>query len=122
MTMDGRSAEPAQVAGYAEVRRWLTAAGYDSRPAQDRAEVLDSLSGFCDFAGLNPAELVASCLRQTEHGTAISAKGRRQVQAAIEDYVAARGLSGRDAVVIGNHVRGFLVHNGVFFQGRVSVS
>jgi hypothetical protein len=104
-----------------EVRRWLAGAGYDNRPA-DRAVVLDSLRGFCDFTGQRPAELVAACLRSTSEGTAISTKGRREMQARIDSYVQARGLRGRDAIVVGNHVRGFLVHNGVFIQGPVFAS
>jgi hypothetical protein len=104
-----------------EVQRWLSASGYEERPA-DRASVLDSLRGFCEFTGRTPAELVAACLRPTAQGTAISARGRREMQRAIDDYVRQRGLLGRDANVVGNHVRGFLVHNGVFIQGRVSIS
>jgi hypothetical protein len=104
-----------------EVRRWLAGAGYDDRPA-DRAAVLDSLRGFCAFTGQTPAELVAACLRSTSEGTAISGRGRREMQARIESYVAGRGLRGRDAIVVGNHVRGFLIHNGVFIQGPVSTS
>jgi hypothetical protein len=55
-------------------------------------------------------------------GEAISGKGRRMMQAMIDGYVASRGLQGREAVVVGNHVRGFLIHNGVFIQGPVSIS
>ncbi|HUZ56476.1 MAG TPA: hypothetical protein VMU94_28625 [Streptosporangiaceae bacterium] len=104
-----------------EVRRWLTGSGYDERPAE-RAGVLDSLRGFCEFAGQTPGELIAACLRSTSEGMAISGKGRRSMQAAIDEYVASRGLAGRDAIVVGNHVRGFLIHNGVFIQGPVSIS
>jgi len=104
-----------------EVQRWLAASGYADRPA-DHADVLDSLRRFCEFTGRTPGELVATCLRSTAQGTAISGKGRREMQAAIDDYVRHRGLHGRDANVVGNHIRGFLVHNGVFIQGRASVS
>jgi hypothetical protein len=104
-----------------QVRRWLDGSGYDRQP-HERAAVLDSLRGFCDFTGQTPEELVAACLRSTSQGTAISAKGRRTMQAMIESYVASRGLRGREAVVVGNHVRGFLIHNGVFIQGPVSIA
>jgi hypothetical protein len=40
----------------------------------------------------------------------------------IESYVAERGLTGRDAIVVGNRIRGFLVHNGVFIQGRAAIT
>lgn len=114
--------EPETLAEYPEVQRWLSGAGYEARPPGDREEVLNSLSGFCNFMSQTPSELVASCLRMTPEGTAISTKGRRAITEAIERYVSGRGLSGRSAIVVGNHVRGFLVHNGVFIQGPVSTS
>lgn len=84
--------------------------------------MLESICGFCNFTGKTPAELVAACLRSTGEGTAISTKGRRETQALIDTFVADRGLRGHGAIVIGNHVRGFLIHNGVFIQGPVSTS
>lgn len=119
MTSAGQPFQPEELAGQPEVVRWLSGAGYGP---SEQAEVLESLSGFCFFVEKTPAELVSSCLRATDQGTAISGKGRRETQAAIERYVADRGLSGRSAVVVGNHIRGFLVHNGVFIQGSVSIS
>jgi hypothetical protein len=113
--------QSADIGHYPEVRRWISAARYADRPA-DLSDVLDSLRGFCEFTGRTPTELVEACLRPTAQGMAISGKGRRDMQAAIDDYVRQRGLSGREANVIGNHVRGFLVHNGVFLQGRASIS
>ncbi|MGH3303182.1 MAG: hypothetical protein ACRDOK_16175 [Streptosporangiaceae bacterium] len=121
MTTEPRAIGANHLAQSPEVQRWLAAAGYDARPAE-RAQVLDSLSGFCRFAARTPAQLVAVCLRSTPEGTAISAKGRREMQGLIDRYVADRGLHGREAIVVGNHVRGFLVHNGVFIQGPVSIS
>jgi hypothetical protein len=41
------------------------------------------------------------------------------MQAAIEEFVASTGRVERDAVVAGNTLRGFLIHNGVFIQGPV---
>lgn len=96
-------------------------AGYDDTRIAERELLLDELGGFCSFTGLTPEELVASCLRQTAAGTAISSKGRSRMQETIELYVAERGLSGRDAIVVGNRIRGFLVHNGVFIQGRAAI-
>jgi hypothetical protein len=97
------------------VRRWLGKAGENDL-------LLEDLADFCTYADATPESLVAGCLRQTDAGTAISTKGRRQMQETIETYVAARGLTGREAIVVGNRIRGFLVHNGVFIQGRAATT
>ena len=102
------------------VIRWLDKSGYSAAGVEQDA-LLDGLGGFCAFTGLTPEELVASCLRTTAAGTAISGKGRLRMQETIERYVAERGLAGREAIVVGNRVRGFLVHNGVFIQGRAAI-
>ena len=102
------------------VRRWFESAGYDSDPPEEQEARLALLAGFCRREGRSPDELVAGCLRTTKVGdTAISAKGRTAMQAAIEEFVASTGRAGRDAVVAGNTLRGFLIHNGVFIQGPV---
>lgn len=108
------------LAGSPAVRRWFESAGYDADPPGDQEARLALLDGFCRHQGKSPDELVAGCLRTTKLGeTAISAKGRNAVQAVIEEFVASTGRSGREAVVAGNVLRGFLIHNGVFIQGPV---
>ena len=104
------------------VQRWLDKAGYVNAPTAEQDTLLGDLAGFCDYAESTPEDLVASCLRETAAGTAISTKGRRLMQERIEGYVGERGLAGRDAIVVGNRVRGFLVHNGVFIQGRAATT
>jgi hypothetical protein len=102
------------------VRRWFESAGYDSDPPEEQEARLALLAGFCRSESKSPDELVAGCLRTTKVGdTAISTKGRNAMQAAIEEFVASTGRAGRDAVVAGNTLRGFLIHNGVFIQGPV---
>jgi hypothetical protein len=109
-----------RLAGSPMVRRWFESAGYDSDPPEEREARLALLAGFCQHENRSPDELVAGCLRTTKLGdTAISAKGRSAMQAAIEAFVASTGRTGRDAVVAGNALRGFLIHNGVFIQGPV---
>ena len=103
------------------MERWLDKAGYGGLPRAEQDRLLEDLAGFCTATGKTPEQLVAGCLRQTDAGTAISTKGRRRMQEAIEQYVADRGLTGRDAIVVGNRIRGFLVHNGVFIQGRAAI-
>ncbi len=58
-------------------------------------------------------------LRTTKAGdTAISSKRREAMNTVIDEFVEKRGLTGKDAIVTGNTIRGFLVHNGIFIQGR----
>lgn len=110
---------PEEVAAASTVRRWLASAGLQDAPAQDRDRRLALLADFCRHTGQSPDELVRGCLRTTKAGdTAISAKRRTAMNTTIDEFVAARGLDGRDAVVTGNTLRSFLVHNGIFIQGR----
>jgi hypothetical protein len=110
----------ADVAGSSAVKRWFASAGYDADPPEEQAARLELVAAFCAHMGMDPDELVASCLRTAKTGgTAISAKGRKAMQAAIDQFVAARGQTGREAVVAGNQLRGLLIHNGVFIQGPV---
>ena len=63
--------------------------------------------------------LAAGVLRTTKDGdTAISAKRRTAMNTAIDEFVEKSGFSGKDAVINGNIIRSFLVHNGIFIQGR----
>jgi hypothetical protein len=113
---------PSELRESALVQRWFDKAGYMDAPAGDQERLLADLADFCTYTDSTPEMIVTSCLRQTDAGTAINTKGRRQMAATIEAYVAQRGLTGRDAIVVGNRIRGFLVHNGVFIQGRAATS
>jgi hypothetical protein len=104
----------------AAVRRWLAHTGYETEAGRRRC--LELLGGFCVDTGQAPEELVASCFRITKDGDRkISIKGRRAMQEAIESFIAKRGETGHAAVAAGNVLRSFLIHNGVFMQGRASI-
>jgi len=104
------------------VQRWFKGAGYATAPEVERKQLVTELQAFCTFVGMEPSELIGSCLRTTKDGhTAISTKGRRAMQEVIEGFTAQRGLSGHAAIAAGNRIRGFLVHNGVFIQGKASI-
>jgi hypothetical protein len=105
-----------------EVRRWLEKAGYHTLPKAERQLYVAHVAEFCAYTGKSPEELVRSCLLVKDGLTKISIKGRRAMQEAIDTFVAEAGLEGRDAIVVGNRIRGFLVHNGIFIQGRASIS
>jgi len=108
------------IADSPHVWRWFESAHYDEDPAEERQQKLALLAEFCDHIGESPSELVTGLLRITKDGdTAIRAKRREAVNTAIEEFVEKRGDTGRAAVVTGNTIRGFMVHNGIMIQGRV---
>ncbi|HVW33648.1 MAG TPA: hypothetical protein VHL53_14005 [Acidimicrobiia bacterium] len=110
---------PEEVAATASVQRWFDSARLHSDPDEEKQLRYRLLAGFCDHYGQSPDELAAGLIRTTKNGdTAISAKRRKAVDAAIDEFVEKSGFTGRDAVVNGNIIRSFLVHNGIFIQGR----
>ena len=103
------------------VRRWLERSGDGAGPSA-RVGDLEMLQRFCASIDAGPDELIAQCLRSTKSGsTAISAAGRRKTDQAITDFVASEGFTGRDAIVLANKLRSFLIHNGIFLQGAASI-
>lgn len=111
---------PEELAATPPVRRWFQSARFEDDPPEERQHRLALLAEFCDYTGQSPEELVAGVLRTTKSGdTAISAKRREAMDGTINEFVEKKGLTGREAVVTGNTLRGFLVHNGIFIQGPV---
>ncbi len=108
---------------YNSVTVWFREVGHDRAPASQQTSLLRLLQGFCDTQNKSPDELVSSCLRTTSAGDlTISAKARREIDAAIDQFIADSQLTGHQAVAQGNKIREFLIHNGVFMQGKVSMS
>ena len=111
----------AAFAAASSVQRWLDRSGDGVAPAARVAD-LDMLQRFCASIDTDPDELIAQCLRSTKYGsTAISAAGRRKTDQAITEFVAAEGAAGRDAIVLANKLRSFLIHNGIFMQGAAAI-
>jgi hypothetical protein len=110
---------PTDLAENSAVRRWFESAHLDDIPEEEQTHRLGLLADFCDHTGQQPEELVSGLLRTTKDGdTAISAKRRTAMNTTIDEFVEKSGFTGRDAVVNGNVIRSFLVHNGIFIQGR----
>jgi hypothetical protein len=110
---------PADLAQDPAVRRWFESAKLDDDADEVKTHKLALLADFCDHTGQQPGELVSGLLRTTKDGhTAIAAKKRIAMNNAIEEFVEKSGFTGKEAVVNGNIIRGFLVHNGIFIQGR----
>ncbi len=110
------------IARVAPVKLWIEEVGLAGKGHEaERAGYVRDLAAFCRFAGSGPKEVLESCFRKTKFGDlAISAKGRREITAQIDGYVESLGLAGRDAAVAGNRIRSFLIHNGVYMQGKVA--
>src|ERR1044072_569786 len=110
---------PTELAENPAVRRWFTSANLDELHEEGKAHRLALLADFCAQTGQQPEELVSGLLRTTKDGdTAISAKRRTLMNATIDEFVEKSGATGKEAVVNGNIIRSFLVHNGIFIQGR----
>jgi hypothetical protein len=110
---------PEEIAAAPSVLRWFDSARLNTDPDEEKQLRYGLLAGFCEHTGQSPDELVAGLVRTTKGGeSAISAKRRKVIDASIEEFVEKSGFTGRDAVVNGNIIRSFLVHNGIFIQGR----
>jgi len=117
--MTSSTFDVAAVASATTVRRWFTSARYDGDPDEEKQARYQLLADFCSHIDQSPDELVESLIRTTKKGDlAISSKRRTVVDASINEFVEKAGYTGRDAVVNGNTLRSFLVHNGIFIQGR----
>lgn len=105
------------------VQRWLRSAKLDTAPREEQLAQVEPLARFCARRGQSPQQLVDSCfLEKTADGQyQISIKGRREMDAAIEEFTATLGLPRHYAIATGNIIRGFLVHNGVLIQSRPSI-
>ncbi len=109
-----------EVAAARTVQRWFVAGRFENDPEEEKQARLQLLADFCDHRGQSPDELVEGLLRTTKSGdTAISGKRRNETNSSIDEFVDKSGLTGKDAVVTGNQLRSFLVHNGIFIQGRI---
>lgn len=117
--MSASTYDAAAVAEAPSVQRWFTSARYDNDPDEEKQARYELLAGFCSHVDQSPDELVQSLVRTTKKGDlAISSKRRAAVDASIDEFIEKAGYTGRDAVVNGNTLRSFLVHNGIFIQGR----
>lgn len=105
------------------VQRWARSAGFAGEPLKEQLAHVSMLAAFCNRENKSPQEVLDTCLLQkTDDGQyEISIKGRRAVNAAIDEFAATLGLSKHYEIAAGNSIRGFLVHNGVLIQGKPSV-
>ena len=109
----------AELENHPRVQRWFKATRAENDPAEERQRKLALLAEFCEFIGRDPDDLVTHMLLTNKQGhAAFSFKKRDAVNVAIDEFVEKRGVAGKDAVVTGNMLRGYLVHNGIFLPGK----
>lgn len=110
----------ADLAASASVKQWFASARLESEPAEELAERIELLAGFLAHVGRSADELVEYCfLRKKDTGERFSSVKRRgEVNDWIEQFVAERGWTGREAVYNGNLLRSFMIHNGALIQGN----
>jgi len=112
--MDGGCGKP-DIRLAPTVLRWLERTTQDGETAASRDHRLDVLARFTDFTGKQPDEIVEFCfLRKRATGDRfVSTERRRIVNEQIQAFVEDQGWKLKEAVVNGNIVRSFLIHNGV---------
>jgi len=102
------------------VKHWFASARLDGATDERAAAYLSLLAAFSDRVGKSPDELVEYCfLRKKDTGERFCSVQRRgNVNTWIEEFVAAEGWTGKEAVVNGNALRSFMIHNGAMIQGK----
>jgi hypothetical protein len=82
----------------------------------DWQERLDALAAFCAFADKAPDTMIRECVRESEAGKRIRAKGRQFYNDKIAEWQASLPGDKPRQARAGNAVRSFLIHNGIFLQ------
>lgn len=85
----------------------------------DQDERLEELAAFCAFVDKDPDTVIRECLRDSESGKRISAKGRRFYDQKIAEWQASLPGDRSAQARAGNAVRSFLIHNGIFLQSGI---
>lgn len=108
------------VAEYETVQTWRDGLKEQWGDEPDMTARHETLERFCDFAHKNPDEMIAECSREVEGGKRIRIKGRREYSELIEQFQVVTGGTARDQGRLGNVVRSFFIHNGIFMQAGLS--
>ena len=108
------------IADYDTVQTWSSGLSEQWGEEPDMAARTSALDRFCDFAGKDPDVLIAECTREVESGKRIRIKARRQYSEQIAEFQAASGGSAREQLKLGNTIRSFFIHNGIFMQAGLS--
>jgi hypothetical protein len=81
---------------------------------------LETLERFCTLVEREPDAIIADCAREVEGGKRIRIKKRRFYSDKIDEFQSSVNGDARAQTRVGNIVRSFMIHNGIFMQGGVS--
>ena len=103
---------------YDSVRVWYEGLRRQSNIDPDAdPQRIQVLRQFCEFVGKELDAIVRECLRESGDQVKISLKGRRLYAAKITEFEQRDGTAApQERARIGNTLRGFLIHNGIFLQ------
>ena len=108
------------IADYETVQTWRSGLQEQWGEDLDMALRSSALDRFCDFAGKDPDALIAECTREVESGKRIRIKARREYSEKIAEFQAASGSTPLAQRKLGNTIRSFFIHNGIFMQAGLS--
>ena len=108
------------IADFETVQTWRSGLAEQWGEEPDMTARATNLERFCDSVGKDPDALIAECTREVEAGKRIRIKARRQFSEQIAEFQAASSGSARDQLKLGNTVRSFFIHNGIFMQAGLS--
>jgi hypothetical protein len=106
----------------AAVQTWVNGLReqWGEEPA-DMAARIETLARFSEFVERDPDTIIDECCREVEGGKRIRLKKRRFYSEKIEEFQGSVDGDARAQTRAGNVVRSFMIHNGIFMQGGVSV-
>jgi hypothetical protein len=108
------------IADYETVTTWRNGLKEQWGDEPDMTSRHETLQRFCAFAGTDPDTMIADCTREVESGKRIRIKARREYSEKIAEFQASEGGSAREQGKLGNVVRSFFIHNGIFMQAGLS--
>ncbi len=108
------------IADYETVQTWRSGLREQWGEEPDMTARMSALDRFCDIVGKDPDALIADSSRQVDGGKRIRIKARRQFSELIAEFQAASGGSAREQLKLGNTIRSFFIHNGIFMQAGLS--
>jgi hypothetical protein len=82
----------------------------------DMDHQLEVLERFCRYVDRDPDAIIGECSREVDGGKRIRIKGRRFYSEKIAEFQASASGDARGKARVGNTVRSFLIHNGIFIQ------
>jgi hypothetical protein len=108
---------------YAAVKTWLEdlRQQWGTDPLQDDPGCLQAVERFCRFVDKDPDAMIRECFIRKEGQKKISYKGRTFYYNKIAEFQDSLEEEARNKVRIGNHVRSFFIHNGVFMQSGMQL-